>query len=173
MKIAELLLETGDRPYTLQKNWRPVSPGTDQMNIRLPDGRIMSMFVEYERNWAVFTFLIDDEQYMTGGGDEIRIFSTARQALINWVQLHHPQYVAFTGSAEETKERPDKSVRIGRLSFYDRISRRLSSMPEFKGWTNITERPDLWPRGFDIYMDQRNPGIDLKTYIIARPDALK
>lgn len=170
MKIAELLLETGNQPYPLRP-WRHKSPNMDSMVIPLPDDRIMEIFVEHERGWAVFEFLIDDEAYITGGGDQIRIFSTARQALIDWVQRNRPQYIAFTGSGEELKQRPDQSVRVGRISFYDRMARRLASLPEFRNWVNITERPDLWPNGFAVYIDQRNPGIDLKTYILASPQA--
>lgn len=120
----------------------------------------------------MFEFIIDDEAYITGQGDEIRIFSTARQALIDWVQRNRPQYIAFTGSAEEIKQRPDQTIRAGRIPLYDRLVRRLASLPEFRNWTNLTERPDLWPKGFAVYIDQRNPGIDLKTYILASPTAL-
>lgn len=153
--------------------WQHETANTDRMTVKLPDGRAMDMYVEHKNGWAVFTFLVDEVQYATGGGDAANIFGTARQGLINWVQLNHPKYVAFTGELETTKQRRKGPDRIGRMSFYNRIITRLASMPEFQGWSNITERPDLWPEGFELYMDQHNPGIDLKTYILASPGALR
>jgi hypothetical protein len=167
MRSREFITEIGDQPYKTPARWRYVGTDMDEMRVTLPDGRYLTLVVEHEQQWAVFTFLVDDEQYITGGGDAYRIFSTAAAAASDWVRKRKPMYFAFTASIEG---RPDNRP-PSRPKLYDRMAQRLLTLPVFSGWTDITNRPDLWPEGFARYMDDRNPGIDLKTYVLASPRA--
>ena len=161
MKIAELLLETGNKPYAIPPRWRNVGPESAEMRVTLPDGRNLTMYVEHENRMALFSFLVDDEQQTTGGGDAYRIFSTVYQAMNDWVRKHRPLYFAFTGNSEDH----------GRIRLYDRISQKILTMPSFAGWTNITNRQDLWPEEFEWFIDDKQPTLGMKIYMLMSPAA--
>lgn len=166
MLSKEVIVETGDQPYRLPPRWRRVSDELDEMTVTLPDGRNLSLFFEHENRMALFTFLVDDNNQITGGGDAYRIFSTAYQAIEDWVRKNKPLYFAFTAAIDEN---PDKKI-PSRPKLYDRIVTRLiTTVPGLKNWVNITNRWDLWPDDLGFFVDDRSPTMGSKVYALAHP----
>ena len=75
----------------------------------------------FDEKWEVF-FDVDTEIGITGGGDEVKIFSTVLDIMKDFIQRNSPEELYFTAS----KEVHDKNT--GKISFTDSRSRLYSRL---------------------------------------------
>jgi hypothetical protein len=125
MKILDILTETGDSPYRI-----PNFGKYKQATVRLPDGRRMGinfepLILESGATGYLYSFDVDGDLHISGGGDAIKIYSTATAAFNKFVQEVVPPFIVFVGNQKESS----------RIKFYDRWANRLSN----RLYANITE----------------------------------
>lgn len=159
MKISELLLEVGDKPYPMKSRWAG-SGDYFQKTSFLPNGKHLSIDFHLENRMALLNFYVDGSQQITGGGDALRIFSTVGNELNDFVRKRKPLVVAFTSYSEDPS----------RVKLYDRITQRiLAQSPALKGYYDITNFKNEWPDELDMFMDDVQGLGNQKIYVLVHP----
>jgi hypothetical protein len=165
MKIQDILTETGDSPYRI-----PNFGKYKQTTVQLPDGRRMGinfepLILESGATGYLYSFDVDGELHISGGGDAIRIYSTATAVFNKFVQEMVPDFVVFIGTRQEPS----------RIKFYDRWANRLSN----RLYSNITELEFKSQAYEELFweireaVDELQDISDSKLYVIANRWFLK
>ena len=94
------------------------------------------LFIFFDQNskgvWETL-FTVDSELEVTGGGDEIAVFSTVLDVMNDFIEKYEPEKISF--EATKSKETRDSS----RTKLYDRIIKRFAVS---RGYT-VTRRKDF------------------------------
>lgn len=153
MRAVDFITEIGNRPYRL-----PHPNKYGQSIGILPDGREFRInFERLDFDTVLFSFSVDDEVGITGGGDAVRILSTVSAALNNYVGLNYPQLIVWAAKIRETS----------RIKLYDRFAERFLSLSNLSNYyVNLTNRTDLWPNDLEQRVTEMH-GRDLKIYVLA------
>lgn len=158
MRAQEFIIETGDKPYRL-----PHPNKYGQSIGILPDGREFRInFERLDLDTVLFSFSVDDELGITGGGDAVRIFSTVAVALNNYVGSNYPPLIVWAAKINERS----------RIKLYDRLAERFLSLPNLSNYyINLTNRTDLWPEDLEQSVIEMH-GRNLKIYVLASSEYL-
>ena len=164
MKINELLLEIGDKPYQLKPRWRSDGAGSYFVkSMVLPNNKGFEITINREDEYALVNFYVDRSQRLTGGGDAVAIFSTVINELQDFVRKYRPPLLVFTGAYDDPS----------RTKLYDRLANRLVTTPAFSGYKNISEYEDVWPEDLIYRLDDIQDVSGQKLYVLASPGYLK
>jgi len=146
--------EAFDQPYRL--TWEQGEYGSYDAYTKLPDGSGLSINFNLEsagpygtdEEWQV-EFWRNNSLAVTGEGDAQRIFATVLVAIEDFIEMEHPERIAFSASKDVE---PGQNVQ-SRAKLYDRLVQRYAA-----GWG---------------YRVTRNEGGDKVTYELTRRDSVE
>lgn len=152
------LSEIFNKPYDLPKRWVNDTEGGYFKEITLPSNKLLTIKIDWDPydKIAIWNFWVDDDQDITGGGDAVRIFSTAITAFQQFVKSRKPTIIAFMGN----------DLDASRIKLYDTLVQWLIKKGQLTDYRDITDNSDYWPDELFWFFDERYD-MDGKIYVLA------